>query len=1142
MNTDRYPSGENDPTATGSTSDELTGLSSIAGLASGESHPQPLIGSEIGGIQIVRLIAEGGMGRVYEGAQEKPRRTVAVKVMRPGITSPATMRRFEYEAQVLASLQHHGIARIYAVGASDVAGITVPYFVMEYVPHAVSITQYADDHQLSVRERLALFQDACDAVAHGHQKGVIHRDLKPSNILVDATGKPRVIDFGVARTTDPELSHPTALTEVGQLIGTLQYMAPEQFTCSPLELDVRADVYSLGVVLYELLAGRPPLDVHKKPAFEAARIVKEVQPASLVSITPGIPREAGAIAAKCLEKNPERRYAAASELAADIRRCLAGEPITAEPPGLFDGLARLARKHRIAAVSAATALAAIIGAAGLVSFFAVRAERARQNALVERDRANTEASNARRQLYAANLFRLDNMLAIQGGAAARKLLDDTAALQPTTRRPIELRCIEASMDRSILTLRGHSKPVVSMRYGINGSYLATSSQDGTARLWDAMNGESKGRVTGLDESSRSCVAFLDDGTAVVAGRFGDHGQLRDIATGDVRIDFGTSAAPYLEAAFRADGGRVAISTADQPVRIWDTATGKEMATLGHESTGSTLLAFGANGRLATTADQGVVRVWDTETGESVAVLSRHKRSVLTVAFNPDATQLASGAEDNAACLWSVGEEATVVDSKAFDTMVTTAAFSPDGRMMATGSADRSVWLWNLEGDDKRLLRGHINIVSCVAFSPDGQHLASVAYDNTLRIWNTSTNVEEAVLNGHDDRIETVIFSPDGTRLATSSLDNTVRIWDATQPDLARLKGHTKGIRAAAFSPDGSRLVTAGFDNTARLWDVPSGQPLAVLEGHADSIWSVAYSPDGRSVATGSFDKTARLWDTFTGRQLAMVEDPESQAMWVGYRADGTPLAVNGSSTAGTLWNLSTGRPEKRLDGDARRIRSVSFTRNSNLMAAGMTDGRACVWNSMTGEMVCALSPHADSVTCITFSPDGKRVATASNDTTVGIGDVSNTQTSAVLRGHQATVSGVAFSPDGSRVATASWDNTTRIWDATTLSELLTLKSMVRFSPVAFSPDGRFLATGSSPNDVKLWGASNAEIYAARIKALSLEQELKPILDHWFQEGLDEAVTQLESQEATLGSDRFRVARNMVLRRANGLDSPARKPE
>lgn len=1141
MNTGPFSSDEDDPTVTGGTSAELTGLSSIAGLASVESHPQPLIGSEIGGIRIVRLIAEGGMGRVYEGAQEKPRRTVAVKVMRPGITSPAAMRRFEYEAQVLASLQHQGIARIYAVGTSDVAGVTVPYFVMEYVPHAASITQYADDHQLSVRERLELFQDVCEAVAHGHQKGVIHRDLKPSNILVDATGKPRVIDFGVARTTDPELSHPTALTDVGQLIGTLQYMSPEQFTCSPLDLDIRADVYSLGVVLYELLAGRPPLDVHKKPAFEAARIVGEEQPAQLVSIAHGIPRDVGVIAAKCLEKDRGRRYAAASELAADLRRCLAGEPITAEPPGFFDGLARLARKHRIAAASATAALAAIIGASGLVTFFAVRAERARQDALVERDRAATEASNARQQLYAANLYRLDKMLAIQGGAAARKLLEDTTALQPAHASPIEIRCVEAAMDRSILTLRGHSAPVISMRYSADGSHVATSSHDGTARLWDAMTGEETGRVDGLEKSSRSCVAFLDDGTALVAGCFGGKGQVRDIATGRVRMNLDGSASPFLTAAFHANGGCVAISAADQPVRVWDTK-GKEVTTLGEDSTGATLLAFGADRRLASTGDEGLVRVWDIESGEAVALLEYHTRPVLTVAFNPHATQLVSGAKDNAACLWSLGEHATIIDSKSHDTMVTTAAFSPDGTLMATGSADRSVWLWNLEGDGKRLLSGHINIVSCVAFSPDGRHLASSGHDNSVRLWSTTTGDEVAVFHGHDDKVETVIFSPDGSRLATSSLDNTVRIWDATQPDLATLKGHAKGTRAAVFSPDGTRLLTAGFDNTARLWDVPSGQPLAVLEGHTDSIWSAAYSPDGLSVATGSFDKTARLWDTITGRQVAVVEDPESQAMWVGYRADGTPLALNGSVIAGTLWNLSTGKPAMRLDGDGRRVRSVSFSRQGQLMAAGMTDGRACVWDALTGRLVCGLPSHTDSVTCITFSPDGTRVATGSNDTTFRICHVSNATAAVVLRGHQATVSGIAFSPDGSRLATASWDNTTRIWDATTMCELLALPSMVRFSPAAFSPDGGFLATGSSRNTVKLWGASNADVYAARLKAKALERELAPLVERWFEEGLDAAVTHLMGEEHRLGPDRHRVARNMVLMRASGMISRAAQQE
>ena len=280
----------------------LKGLTLALGIGPAEAGPDPLLGKDVGGVQITRVIADGGMGRVYEGRQAKPDRIVAVKVMRPGITSPSMARRFDHEAEVLGRLQHPGIAHIYSAGMHTLNDAKVPYFVMEYVHDAKSLTRYAEDLALSTAARLELFCSVCEAVAYGHQKGVIHRDLKPSNILVDGNGRPKVIDFGVARATDADLALTTMQTDVGQLIGTLQYMSPEQFEADPNSIDVRSDVYALGVVLYELLAGKPPYDIKQKAVLEVMRIVKEDDPLPLTSLDDTIPRDLSAIAGKCLVK------------------------------------------------------------------------------------------------------------------------------------------------------------------------------------------------------------------------------------------------------------------------------------------------------------------------------------------------------------------------------------------------------------------------------------------------------------------------------------------------------------------------------------------------------------------------------------------------------------------------------------------------------------------------------------------------------------------------------------------------------------------------------------------------------------------------------------------------------------------------
>jgi non-specific serine/threonine protein kinase/serine/threonine-protein kinase len=383
------------PDVTRAIDSALSDVSDDFGMPPAPPSEDRLLGEELGDVTILRIIADGGMGRVYEGLQHKPRRTVAVKVIRPGIITPALMKRFEYESQVLASLTHPGIAQIHSVGLQNVAGAVVPYFVMEMIPHAKSLLDFASDHSLPTHARVALFRKVSEAVAYGHQKGIIHRDLKPGNILVGGDGTPKVIDFGVARSTDADRALTTMHTHVGQLVGTLQYMSPEQFAAEPDELDVRADVYAMGVVLYELLAGRPPYDLARKGVYEVAHVVRDVDPAPLSSVNKSLRRDLATIVHKCLEKDRTRRYSSAAELAADLGRYLVGDPITAAPMGLIDGVARLARRHRIATAAAATVFLALVGATLAVTTFAIRAEREKTLAVASRREAMLSAAEAR---------------------------------------------------------------------------------------------------------------------------------------------------------------------------------------------------------------------------------------------------------------------------------------------------------------------------------------------------------------------------------------------------------------------------------------------------------------------------------------------------------------------------------------------------------------------------------------------------------------------------------------------------------------------------------------------------------------------------------------------------------------------------
>lgn len=366
----------------------------------------------IGPYRITGVIASGGMGTVYQAEQEHPRRAVALKVMRWSLASPSAQRRFHYESQLLARLRHPGIAQVYEAGTHADGAHRVPYFAMEYVPCAKPITEHVEQAMLDLRQRLELFARVCDAVDHGHQRGIVHRDLKPSNILVDAEGLPRVIDFGIAKSVDSDIAVTTMQTGAGQLVGTLQYMSPEQCRADPHDIDTRSDVYSLGMVLYELLSGKLPYDLTNLALHEATRVVCDQPPTKLSTVDARLRGEVETIVRRALAKDRDERYGSASALADDIRRYLAGEAILAHPPSTLYQLRKFTRRHR--ALVAAVAAVFVVLVLGVVVSTAMyfRAEIARVEADGQRDEAGRqrdEADLARTEAVRITAFLTDTL-------------------------------------------------------------------------------------------------------------------------------------------------------------------------------------------------------------------------------------------------------------------------------------------------------------------------------------------------------------------------------------------------------------------------------------------------------------------------------------------------------------------------------------------------------------------------------------------------------------------------------------------------------------------------------------------------------------------------------------------------------------
>ena len=362
----------------------------LASASPGPSGLPPRVPMRIAHYRILGPLGEGGMGVVYEAEQDRPRRSVALKVVRPGVASPALLKRFAHEAQILARLHHPGIAQIYEAGLGDDGQ---PFFAMEFV-RGLPLGEFADRQGLDLAARLGLVARVCDAVQHAHDQGVIHRDLKPANILVEESGEPKVLDFGVARATDADLLTAAGLTRTGQLLGTPNYMSPEQVAADPAAIDQRADVYALGVILFELVAHRLPYQLENRPLAEAARLILEQDSPRLGSLDPELRGDVETIVAKALEKDPARRYPSAADLAEDLRRWLAHEPILARPPSALYHLGKFARRHKaLVGGVVATGAALVLGLVGTI-LFAVG--EARQRGLAEQNARAALAESARR--------------------------------------------------------------------------------------------------------------------------------------------------------------------------------------------------------------------------------------------------------------------------------------------------------------------------------------------------------------------------------------------------------------------------------------------------------------------------------------------------------------------------------------------------------------------------------------------------------------------------------------------------------------------------------------------------------------------------------------------------------------------------
>ncbi|MFM9196512.1 MAG: protein kinase domain-containing protein [Planctomycetia bacterium] len=1069
-------------------------------------------GSQLGDVTIIRLVDEGGMGRVYEGLQGMPCRTVAVKVIKPGMLSVAATRRFEHEAQILGRLTHPGIARIYSLGMQQLPDGAVPYFVMEFIEDARPITVYAGERNLTPRDRVTLFREACRAVAHGHQRGVIHRDLKPGNMLVDAAGQPKIIDFGVARSTDADVALTTMHTDVGQLVGTLAYMAPEQFDGTSDDLDLRTDVYALGVVLYELLTGSPPYELPRRAVYDVARVVKDVDPKPLSAFNPKLRGDLSTIVAKCLEKDRSRRYSTAAELEADLGRYLRGEPISATPPSLVDSIVRLGRRHRLAATAAVGILTALLAAVVGISIFAIRAERQRElaeaarreavhqarQAADEREtarretaRADAEAETSRHRLYVANLRSMQGYLADKNLRPARQLDRENREIAGSP-LPLEMHCLGAELDEALVVLDTGRETVSRVAFSADGGMLEALAVTAPKRPGIHL-GESRRIIHAFFHHPRSTMN-LHCGDVFCFSVAGHHRYTPAGTDGPLREPTGQpDAAPPL--ATSPCGNRVALQTPDGGIRIVERLPGRREANLEGHRGRVTAATFSPSGsHLAAVTTRGGLVLWDSGTGR-LLMRSDPRHGTVRFEFSPDGARLATVTRDDSGArrvlVYATADGrqlCSVSIRKGQGESDSLLAFSPDGGRLVTSSHEHGLQVWSVaDGALVAQLRDHPAVVTALAYSPDGGQIASATANGTIRIWNADTFALEGERLGHDGIVGTLAFRDDGETLASGSYDGTVRIWSrtATAP-LAVLAG-VGGMTAVAYRPDGLQLAVApAGKGVVELWDPHTVERTRTLglAGHtgADTITKtvhqIAYSPDGRLVAaaceTADRGGFVGVWNTDTGEQLHAFGDHARGAVTVTFSPDGSRLLTTSGDEVLLAWDLVTGR---RLMAIPARQQSPLFRKIDAVF--GLEGSRVAykqpqVFDAATGEVVNTLPPQGQ-VTAVAVSPDGLVLATGMAIGNVYLTDLATGTRRTQLVGHLGGVQAIAFSPDGRRVVTGSQDGSTRLWDAETGDARAVFHGHEgNVEQAQFAPDGRRIITSAADGTVRIWDADRGQ--------------------------------------------------------------------